>query len=147
MWRGRLRPTWNEVQGEVHDVADQGLGAKSIKGALEDLAQTLNRVTARLELAALGNNPGAVARDESAVKRVEEGVLEQKVPGDDRDERRALVEDEKGSGESGQRAIDKDENGELGQIGEGKHEAHDADRQTDSRQELRKQGLPQGLVG
>lgn len=95
----------------------------------------------------MGNNAGAVPRDQRAVKGVEESVLEQKVLGDDRNERRALVEDQKGGGESGEWAIDEDENGELGKIGEGKHEAHHADRQTGSRQELREQGLPEGLVG
>lgn len=95
----------------------------------------------------MGNNASAVPRDQRAVKGVEESVLEQEVLGDDRNERRALVEDQKGSGESGERAIDEDENGELGKIGEGKHEANHADRQTGSRQELREQGLPEGLVG
>lgn len=73
--------------------------------------------------------------------------MEQKVLGDDRNERRALVEDQKGSGERGERSIDEDENSELGKIGEGKHKAQHADRQTGSRQELREQGLPEGFVG
>lgn len=52
--------TWNEVERQVHEIPNQRLGAETLEGVLEDLSQSLNGISARLQLSAFTDKVGSV---------------------------------------------------------------------------------------
>jgi len=69
----------NEVQRQVYDIANQRLQAEPTERALQDSPKPLDRVAARLELSALFNNTRGILLDQSSVKGVQDGVLQQEI--------------------------------------------------------------------
>lgn len=139
--------TRDEVQRQVHNVPDESLGAELLEGVLQNLSESLDGITSRLELTTLCHNSSGVSRHESAIKRIKKSVPKQEVAGYDGDQGGALAQDQEDGGEHGQRAIRQDHDGELGQIGEEEHAREHADGKCDGGTETRKKGLPQGTVG
>lgn len=138
--------TWNEVERQVHDIADQRLGAETLEGVLEDLSQSLNGISARLELSALTDEVGSVPGNQGTVEGVQKGILHHEVPGKERNDGRALVQDEYCGGEHGKRSVDESHERELRHVGEEKHARHHSDRKCHDRGQLLKEGLPKAAV-
>lgn len=143
---GKLLCTWNEVERQVHDISNQCLGAETLEGVLENLSQSLNGISARLELSAFTDEVGSVPGNQGAVKGVQEGILHHKVPGEERNDRRALVQDEHCCGEDCERSVDESHERELRHVGEEKHARHHSDRQRHNRGQLLKEGLPKAAM-
>lgn len=143
------RPPWagihtgNEVERQVHEVSDNCLGTEAGEGRLEDLAEPGHRVAARLQLPALADDVGSVSRHESAVEDVEQRVLQEEVAGQDGDDGRALAENQDNRGEHGKWSVHEHQDSELRHVGKGEHRGHHADRESDGRNKLRQEGLPQ----
>lgn len=136
----------DEVQRQVHDVTDDGIGREFGERAADKLAQTSHGITARLELTAFLDDLGGVLGDKSSIKSVENSILEEEVARDEVDDDGALVQDEQRRGEGGQRSVDKDEDGQLGEIGEEKHEDGDTGCEGQGGDESLEKGLPQRAV-
>lgn len=133
----------DEVQRQVHDISYDGLGTKLLKGALENFAELLNGVAAGLDLTSLANHGTFVASKKCAIKCVEKRILQQVVAGDQSDECGALVENQKHRCEDGERPIDEDQDGELGQVGEGEHANNRGHVEGNVLREAHDEGLPQ----
>lgn len=71
--------TRDEVERQVHDVANEGLGAIFLERTLQDLAKSVHGIATRLELPALTHYAGLVAREHRTVKRVQQSILKKEV--------------------------------------------------------------------
>lgn len=123
--RGAHWLTGNEVEGQVHDVADEGLGAEFLERTLQDLAKSFHGIATGLELPALAHHASLIARDKRTVKRVKQSILKQEVSRDKIDDDRTLIQYQESSREGSQGAVHKEKNGELGQVGEEEHATDD----------------------
>lgn len=135
-----------EVQRQVHDVSNQSLGTEPLKGALENLAKLLYGIRAGLQLAALANDGIGISRNQGAVEGVKQRILEKPGTGGHVDDGGALVEDQEDCREDSQRAVEEDEDGKLGYVGEEKHAGHDSDGEQEIGTDAGQKRLPQGPV-
>lgn len=113
--------TRDEVERQVHDVPNEGLGAIFLERALQDLAKSVHRIAARLDLPALTHHTRLIAGDHRTVKRVQQSILKKEVSRHEIDYDGALIEYQDSSRQGSQRAVDKNEDGELRQVGEKEH--------------------------
>lgn len=153
----------NEVERQVHEVADYRLGREFGERLRHNLTQLGDRVVAGLDLALVRDQRRQVAVQEGllsvnstlsghmgktyAIEGVDESLIDQKVLAQDRKDRRALAEDEQNSGEERKRAIENCEDGGLRDIGYGKHQHRHTEAERDGREKLVGQWLPQVSVG
>lgn len=136
----------NEVQRQVHQVADDSLGAEAIERAPEYLAQLGNGIIARLKLPALGNEVGSIPSHQRSIKGVKQSVLEDPSPGDHGDNGRALVQDEKDGRQECDGAIHEHHDRQLREVSEGKHACQDADAERQRWTKLAPEGLPESSM-
>lgn len=116
----------DEVQRQIHQVSDDGLGAKALERASENLAQLGNGVTPRLKLPTLSNKVGSISGHQGPVKGVKQGVLEDPGTGDHGDDGRALVQDEEDGGQECDGTVHENHDGQLRKVGQRKHACHHA---------------------
>ena len=113
-WWKRLYYTWNEVQWQIHEVADRALDAESAEGVLENLSESLHGILAGLQLSAFAQDLGLILGNQSSVKSIKQGVLQHEVLRNHRDDDGALVEHQKNGGEDCQGSVEEHHDAELG---------------------------------
>lgn len=96
---------WDEVEWQVHEVADESLQVELLEWAASDLGETGDSVSAGLELAAVGNDAGLVACEKCAIKDINHGILNDEVAGEDVDDCGGFGENEEDGGEWSQWAV------------------------------------------
>lgn len=133
---------WDEVQREVHYITNDCLEAELLERSLEKSPKPVRAGSPRSQLTALLHDASHVLGDQGAVKSVDERVSEKPCPGEHIDDGGTLVEDENDGRKNGQRPVDKDEEGQLGQVGEEEHGGDDGDGEEQIRHDLPCQGLP-----
>lgn len=133
---------WDEVQREVHYITYGRLEAELLEWALENPAKSVRAGSPGSQLTALLHNVCHVLGDQSTVKSVDERVPEKPCPGEHIDDGRTLVKDENDGCENGQWPVDKDEDGQLGQVGKEEHGGDDGGGEEQIRHQLPCQGLP-----
>lgn len=84
----------DEVEGQVHDVSDDGAGSKFGEWLLDELTKTTNGITATTDLALLGHEFGLALGNQSTVKSIDQAVLDEEGLGQGVEDGAALVETE-----------------------------------------------------
>ena len=137
----------DEVQREVEHVADDSLRAELLERAFGKLAKLADGVGgAGFDLTSLSDNGGHVSGEKGAIEGVEQGVIDEECLGEDIDDGGGLGKGQEYGGEGGERTVEEGEDRGLWQIGENEHEAYHANRESESRHQLRKERLPESLV-
>ena len=132
----------DEVERQVHEVADDGAGSEFGKGLCGELAQLRDGVAAGLDGALLRNQRGLVARHERAVEGVDQGIVNEEVLAQHVEDGRALAEHQQHRGYEGERAIEDGEDGGLRHVGHDEHEYCDAEAQRHGRDQLLRERPP-----
>ena len=114
-------PTRNKVERQVHQIADEGLGAELVKRTLQDLAEFVHGIASVLELSPLEDQLARIPRNHGAVKRIQQCILHKVRSCYHVDNGRALAQDKDDGREDGEWAIDKHHYGELWHVGEHEH--------------------------
>ena len=70
---------WDEVEWQVHEVADESFHVELLEWAAGDLGKTGDSVSSGLELAAVRNDAGFIACQKCAVKDINHSVLNDKI--------------------------------------------------------------------
>lgn len=103
---------WDEVEWQVHEVANESCKGELLEWATGDLGKAGDATATRLELASVGNNTGLIAGEESAVKDVEQSVLHDEVAGQHVDNCGGLGENEEDGSEWSQWAVGEEHEGD-----------------------------------
>lgn len=132
----------DKVQGEVYEVADDGLGREPCKRLAHELAQLSDGIASWLDLALFGHEGGLVSADQGAVESVDEGIVDEKVLAEDREDGGRLAENEQHGGEDGEWTIKYRKNCGLGDVEQREH--HGCHPKTERRgwYELGRERLP-----
>lgn len=85
----------DEVEGQVHDVSNDGRRAELGKGVFYCLSKPLDGITSGLDLATLTDHVDGISRDEGAIERVKNGLLQEPVPRDHIRNGRAFIQHKK----------------------------------------------------
>lgn len=96
---------WDEVEWQVHEVADEGLHVELLEWAASDLGKTRDGVSSRLKLAAVRNDARLIACQKCAVKDINHSILNDEVAGQDVDNCGGFGENEEDGGERSQWAV------------------------------------------
>lgn len=133
----------NEVERQVHDVSDDGTGSKFGEWLGDEFTKTANGITAATDLALLGDKLGLALCDESAVEGVDQALLDQKGLGQGIEDGAALVETQQSGIDGGQGAVKDGKDCSLWKVAEEEDTGECGDAESDGRQELGCEGLPE----
>ena len=96
---------WDEVEWQVHEVADESLHVELLEWAASNLGEAGDGVSSGLQLSAVGDNAGLIASEKCAIKDIDHGILNDEVAGEDVDDCRRFGENEEDGGEWSQWSV------------------------------------------
>jgi hypothetical protein len=132
----------NEVERQVHDVSDDGAGSELCEWLRDEFTKTANGITAATDLALPGHEFGLALGDKSAVKGVDQTVLNQECLGQGVEDGATLVQAKQSSIDGGQGAVEDGENGGLRKVTEEEDTGECGDAEGDGRKKLGCERLP-----
>ena len=132
----------DEVEREIHEVADDGAGCELCKWLCRKLAQLRDWVTSGLDGALLRDQSGHVARHECAIEGVNKSIVNKEIFAQQIEDRRALAEHEKNGRNEGERTVEYGEDSGLRHVCHNEHEHRDAEAKGDCRYQLCSERTP-----
>jgi hypothetical protein len=133
----------DEVERQVHDVSDDSAGSELCERLGDELAETTNGITAATDLALLGDELGLALGDKSAVKGVDQAVLDQECLGKGVEDGATLVETQESGIDSGQGTVEDSKDGGLWEVAEEEDTGECGDAESDGGDQLGCEGLPE----
>lgn len=99
---------WDEVEWQVHKVADESLHVELLEWAASNFGKTGDSVSSGLEFAAVGDDARLIASEKRAIENINHSILNNEVAGQDVDNCGRFRENEEDGGEWSQWAVGKE---------------------------------------
>lgn len=132
----------DEVEREVHEVPNNSAGRKLGERLGDKLAQFAYRVASRLDLTLGSNQGGLAAREKRAIKSINQGIIDEEVLAQDREDGRSFTQHKQDRCKDGKRAIEDGEKSGLWHIRDSKHQHRHTHAKRQGGHKLRGEGLP-----
>lgn len=99
---------WDEVEWQVHEVADESLNVELLEWAASNLGKAGDGVSSGLEFATVGDDARLIASEKCAIENINHSILNNEVAGQDVDNCGRFGENEEDGGEWSQWTVGKE---------------------------------------